>query len=141
VGLPGSRMTDDSKLTRAWPALLAAIGGAVILAGGILGSFLIFSQNTYYGSNLTPLSLLALAILAIIFGVVILILSGYTTYQGHSQDWIGAVSFLILGTLALVFAGGGLLVAVGAILTIIAGLVLLIMLLLHVPDTSKPSPL
>ncbi len=134
-------MADESKPTRAWPAHLAMIGGAVIVAGGVLGSFLIFSQNTYYGSNQTPLSLLALAILAIIFGAAILTLSGYTTYQGHSQDWVGAVSFLILGTLALVFAGGGLLVAVGAILTIIAGLVLLMMLLMHVPETPKQPPL
>ena len=128
-------MADDVKPKRGWAALLAAIGGILIIIGGILGFFLSFAPNGY-GPNVALLNSLGLAVLAIIFGIIILIFSGYTHFAGHSRGWVGGLSFIILGILTWVVAGAWTLVLIGSILTIIAGLVVVIMLLVRGPKNQ-----
>ncbi len=133
-------MADDVKPKRGWAALLAAIGGILIIIGGILGFFLSFAPNGY-GPNVSLLGSLGLAIAAIILGIIIMIFSGYTHYQGHGRGWVGGIGFIVLGILAWVVGGAWTVILIGSILTILAGLIVVIMLLVHgTKNQTQPAP-
>lgn len=125
-------MTNNRGLV----TLLAALGGILIIIGAFLGFFLSFLPNGY-GPDYSTVGLFVVAVLAFIFGVVILIFSGYTHFQGVGRGLGGALAFLVLGILTWAIAGRLLLVAVGAFFTVVAGLVLLILLLARESNTSR----
>jgi len=130
-------MANRNHSNRSTIALLAAIGGILIIVGGILGFFLSFGPYGYR-PNLGTIDLIVLAILAVIFGILILMFSGYTHYQGLGQGLSGGIAFIVLGIITWAIAGAWLLVVLGSALTLIAGLVLVIMVLMRGPNHRTP---
>ena len=52
-------------------------------------------------------------LVAIVFGVLILVFSGYTRYRGVRSNGTGGIILLVLGTVTWIVVGGWILVAVG----------------------------
>lgn len=120
---------------RSLVTLLAALGGILIIIGGILGFILGFGPYGYgprIGDNGSYFAVLAL--LAIIFGIIILVFSGYTHLRSADQSVVGGLVMMILGLITWVVAGAWLLVAIGSFLAILAGLILLILIVLGEPS-------
>lgn len=116
--------------------ILAALGGILIVIGGFLGFFLNIAGSGY-GPPYSIGASVVVAAVAILLGIVILIFSGFTRYRGAGRGLAAGISFLILGILTWLVAGRGLLVLLGAILTIIAGLVLVVMILMGAPNERR----
>ncbi|MGB6442277.1 MAG: hypothetical protein WBF81_03160 [Thermoplasmata archaeon] len=117
-------MTDRSLVT-----ILAAIGGVLVIVGGILGALLGFGPYGY-GPRYGAVDILVLAILAVIFGLIILVVSGYTHVRSADPSVTGGFVLLILGIVTWVIGGLWLLVGLGSFLTILAGLILVVWILL-----------
>lgn len=117
---------------RSLVTLLAALGGILVILGGILGFLLGLAPNGD-GPRFDQVNLVVLAALAVIFGFVILVFSGFTHLRGPERNLTGGVVLMILGLVTWVIAGDWLLVALGAFLTVLAGLILLVVVLLHEP--------
>lgn len=115
--------------------LLAAFGGFLVILGGILGFLL--SYGPYgYGPRFGMANIAVLAALAVVFGLVILVYSGVTHFRGPERSLTGGVVLVVLGLLAWAIAGAWLLVAVGSFLTVLAGVILLIVVVLHEPGVQ-----
>ncbi len=131
---------------RSLVTLLAALGGVLIIIGGILGFFLSFAPYGVgvcgYGPHYCGSAYaLVIAVLAVIFGLVILVYSGFTHYRGAERNLTGGVVMVVLGIIPWIIAGGWLLVAVGSFLVVVAGLILLAQILLgdtHIVTTQPP---
>lgn len=122
--------------SRSLVTFLAALGGVLIILGAFLGFFLTFLPNGY-GPEYAGIGLFVMAALAIIFGLTILVFSGYTHFQGVGEGWAGALAFIILGILSWAIAGAWLIVAIGALLTAAAGLLLMITILARGPNSRR----
>lgn len=122
--------------------LLAALGGILVILGGLLG-FLLSLAPEGSGTHLYGVfNALVLGVLAIIFGIVILVYSGFTHLRDPERNLTGGVVLVILGIITWVIAGDWLLVALGSFLTVVAGLILLALVLMGNPKivtiTSPP---
>ncbi|MGP8075565.1 MAG: hypothetical protein ACLP8Y_02355 [Thermoplasmata archaeon] len=128
--------------------LVAALGGILVILGGILGFILSIGPYGYspygYGPHYYASSYaLVLGVLAVIFGLVILVYSGFTHLRAAERNMTGGVVLVVLGLVTWVIAGGWLLVALGSFLTIMAGLVLLALIFLgnpHIVVTPSSPP-
>jgi amino acid transporter len=131
---------------RSLVTLLAALGGILVILGGILGFFLSFAPYGVgvcgYGQHYCGSAyVVVIAALAVLFGLVILVYSGFTHLRGAERSLTGGVVLVILGIIPWVIAGGWLLVALGSFLTVLAGLILLAEILLgnpHIVTTQSP---
>jgi hypothetical protein len=110
---------------RSMVTLLAALGGILIVLGGLLGALLSFAPVREGMPNDGAWSAVVLGTLAVIFGLVILVYSGVTHLSGVQRNLTGGVVLLVLGLVTWVVAGEWLLVAVGSFLTVVAGIVVL----------------
>ena len=123
---------------RSLVTFLAAFGGILVILGGILGFLLSYGPHGYgpygYGFRYGMADIAVLAALAIIFGLVILVYSGVTHFRGADRSLTGGLILMVLGIVTWVIAGAWLLVAVGSFLTIVAGLVLVALVILHEPS-------
>jgi len=117
---------------RSLVTFLAALGGILVILGGLLGLLLSFGPYGY-GPRFGVASIVVLSVLAIIFGLAILIFSGVTHFRATEQNLAGGVVLIVLGLVTWIISGGLLLVAVGSFLTIVAGLVLVVWLLMDQP--------
>ena len=117
---------------RSLVTILAALGGILVIIGGLLG-FLLSIGPYGYGPRFEMANIAVLAALAVIFGVVILVYSGFTHYRGAEHSLAGGLVLMILGIVTWVIAGAWLLVALGSFLTVVAGLVLVVWLLMGQP--------
>jgi hypothetical protein len=115
---------------RSLVTLLAAFGGILVILGGIVG-FLLRYHVYGYGPRYGMLDVAVMATLAVIFGLVILVFSGYTHLRSAEQNLTGGVALMVLGVITWVIAGAWMLVAVGAFLTVVAGLLQVVLLALH----------
>jgi hypothetical protein len=110
---------------RSLVTVLPALGGILIIVGGLLGALLsaapLHGQMPFYGSW----NAVILGVLAVIFGLVILAYSGATHFGSLPGGLAGGVVLLVLGVITWVVVGAWLLVAIGSFLTIVAGLLLL----------------
>jgi hypothetical protein len=125
---------------RSLVTVLAALGGILVILGGILGFLLSFGPR--YGPRLYgSVDAAVFGVLAIIFGVIILVYSGITHYQGAERSLTGGVVLVILGVVTWIVVGNWVLVAAGSFLTIVAGLVLLAQVLIDNPrrDSTHSS--
>jgi hypothetical protein len=120
-------MADRSLVT-----IIAALGGILVIIGGILGLLLGFGPYGY-GPRFVTADIIVLAVLSIIFGVVIIVYSGFTHVRGANQTLTGGLVLIILGIVTWVIGGAWILVSVGAALTIIAGIVLILWIALGEP--------
>lgn len=126
---------------RSLVTVLAAIGGILVVVGGILGFLLSFAPRGsglgFYG----PLDALVIGTVAVIMGLFILVYSGYTHLRGVSKNLTGGVVLVVLGVVTWIVAGDWVLVAVGSFLTVMAGLVLLAKVLMTDPRFgTTPAP-
>ena len=116
----------------------------MVILGGFLGFLLSFAP---YGVGYGPhsygtLNALVFGVLAVIFGLIILVYSGFTHLRGAERNLTGGLVLVILGAVTWIIAGGWILVAVGSFLTVVAGLVLLAQILLgdpHIVTTQPPK--
>jgi len=113
---------------RSLVTVLAAMGGILVILGGILGFLLSFGPRGYgpgYPGYYGSVDALVFGVLAVIFGFMILAYSGYTHLRGAERNLTGGVVLIVLGAVTWIVVGGWLLVAVGSFLAVVAGLVLL----------------
>ena len=124
----GANMVQRSLVT-----VLAALGGILVILGGILGFLLSLGPRgfgpMYYGA----VSAAVFGALAVVLGVIILVYSGFTHLRGAERNLTGGVVLLVLGVVTWMIVGDWILVAVGAFLTVVAGLVLLAQVLIDSP--------
>jgi hypothetical protein len=126
---------------RSLVTVLAALGGILIILGGILGFLLSLAPNAYGPHYYGTLNALVLGAVAVIFGLIILVYSGFTHLRGAERNLTGGVVLFILGIVTWIIAGGWLLVAVGSFLTVVAGIILVAEILLGNPHVvTTPSP-
>src|SRR5208282_3686356 len=134
----GSNMAQRSLVT-----LVAALGGILIILGGILGFILSVGPYGYGPHYYASAYALVLGVLAVIFGLVIVVYSGFTQLRAAERNLTGGVVLVVLGLVTWVIAGGWLLVALGSFLTVLAGIVLLALILLgnpHIVTTPSTPP-
>jgi hypothetical protein len=125
---------------RSLVTFLAAFGGILVILGGILG-FLLSLDNDGFGPRFDDsTSALVYGFIAVVFGLVILVFSGYTHYRGPDRSLTGGVILLVLGGVTWIIAGGWVLVAAGSFLTIVAGLVIVAEVLLAEPRFRTVQP-
>jgi hypothetical protein len=117
---------------RSWVTILAALGGFLVLLGGLLGLLLGYGRYDY-GFRYGPVDTAVLAVLALILGVVILVSSGITHYRGPERSTTGGVVLVVLGIVSWAIAGELFLVGLGAFLTILAGVILFLVVMLEAP--------
>ncbi len=126
---------------RSLVTFLAAFGGILIVLGGFLGFLLSFGAGRFGGQFEGVFGALVLGAIAVIFGLVILVYSGYTHLQGVSRSVTGGLILIVLGVVTWVIVGGWILVAVGSFLTVMAGLVLVAQAMIADPQfRAAPSP-
>jgi len=111
---------------RSLVTVLAALGGILVVLGGILGFLLSFGPGGYGPRFYGTIDALVLGTLAVIFGLVILVFSGYTHLRSVERSGTGSIVLIVLGILTWAIVGQWFLVAAGAFLTVVAGLVLLV---------------
>jgi uncharacterized membrane protein YesL len=115
---------------RSLVTVLAALGAILIILGGILGFLLSFGSDEFGGQLGADSSALVYAIVAVVLGLLILLFSGYTHYRAASRSLVSGVILIVLGAVAWEVVGGWILVALGALLAIVAGLILTVEALL-----------
>jgi len=123
---------------RSLVTFLAALGGILVILGGIVG-FLLRYGVYGYGPRYGAVDIAVMGVLAVIFGLAILVFSGYTHVQSAEQGLTGGVILMVLGAVTWAIAGAWLLVALGAFLTIVAGLVMVVLVALHEPQIRVQS--
>jgi hypothetical protein len=113
--------------------MLAALGGFLIILGGIVG--LLFRWGAYAGDAPAYVTtyIVVVAELAVLFGVIILVFSGFTASRGLEQNPTGGIVLLVLGIVTWAIVGGWFLVVIGSLLTVMSGLVLILLVVLHEP--------
>ncbi len=122
-------------------SVLATLGGILVVLGGILG-FLLSLGPGGFGPRLDgAASSLVLGTVAVVLGLIILFYSGFTHIQGIARGATGGILLIVLGVVAWVTVGGWILVALGSFLTVLAGLVLLLEVVISDPRVrTAPSP-
>jgi len=132
---PGENIVQKSLVT-----VLAALGGTLVILGGILGFLLSFGPRgfgpAYYGS----VNAVVFGALAVVLGIVILVYSGFTHLRGAERNLTGGVVLVVLGVVTWMVVGSWVLVAVGSFLAVVAGLVLLAEILLADPRVRGSEP-
>ena len=115
---------------RSLVTVLAALGAVLIVLGGILG-FLLSLGNGGFGERFgSDLGAATYGAIAVILGLLILLFSGYTQYRGPHRSLTGGIVLIVLGVIGWSIVGGWVLVAIGSVLTLLAGLILTIEALL-----------
>lgn len=123
-------MANSGGSNKSMVALLAGIGGILMIIGGILGFFLSFWSESYR-PNLGTVDLLIIAVLAVIFGIIALMFAGYTHYKGLGEGMGAGLGLIIVGIIAYVVSAAWLLTLIGSILVIIAGAIFVILAVVH----------
>jgi multisubunit Na+/H+ antiporter MnhG subunit len=125
---------------RSLVTLLAALGGILVILGGILGFLLSLGPRgygpMYYGTAYAAV----FGALAVIMGAIILVYSGFTHLRGAERNLTGGVVLIVLGIVTWMVVGNWILVAVGSFLTVVAGLVLLAQVLVDSPRVRGTEP-
>ncbi|MCI4346994.1 MAG: hypothetical protein L3J97_00025 [Thermoplasmata archaeon] len=118
--------------------ILAALGGLLVILGGILGFLLSFGPDGAGPRLEGTLGALVFGVLAVIFGLIILAYSGFTHYRGVQRNVTGGFVLVVLGVLTWIVVGQWVLVAAGSFLTVMAGLVILAEIVLADPRVRVP---
>jgi hypothetical protein len=109
---------------RSLVTVLAALGALLIVLGGIFGFLLSLGRGMYGGPFMGSSGAFAYGFIAVVLGLVILVFSGYTHFQGATSPLTGGLILIVLGAITWAVVGGWLLVAVGSLLAILAGIIL-----------------
>jgi hypothetical protein len=112
----------QNMVQRSLVPLLAALGGILVVVGGLLGALLSIGPARYGMPFGGMWSALVLGLLAVVFGLVILAYSGAALFGGVPRNLSGGIIHVVLGVVTWVVVGGWILVAIGAFLTIVAGM-------------------
>jgi hypothetical protein len=111
---------------RSLVTVLAALGALLIILGGIVGFLLSLGRGMYGGPFLASSGAFVYGVIAVVLGLLILVFSGYTHYQGVGNALTGGLVLIVLGIVTWAVVGGWILVALGAFLAILAGIVLIV---------------
>jgi hypothetical protein len=125
---------------RSLVTILAALGGILVILGGILGFLLSYHPYGFGLYHAGIVGALVYGIIAVILGLVILVYSGVTHYAGISRNAAGGIILVVLGIITWIIVGGWALVAAGAFLTVVAGLVVLAEVVLADPRVRSVPP-
>jgi cation transport ATPase len=124
---------------RSLVSLLATLGGILVILGGILG-FLLSIGPGMFGPHVDGgVGGLVLGVVAGILGLVILFYSGFTHIQGIRRGASGGLILIVLGIVTWVVVGQWVLVSLGAFLTLLAGVVLLIEVIVADPRSRTAA--
>jgi hypothetical protein len=115
----GNNMVQRSVVT-----VLAALGGILVILGGILGFLLSIGSDDFGGRFGMDSGALVYGIIAVVVGMLILLFSGYTHYRGADRTLVGGIVLIVLGAVGWAVVGGWVLVAIGSVLAVLAGLLL-----------------
>ncbi|HXQ48900.1 MAG TPA: hypothetical protein VN842_03885 [Thermoplasmata archaeon] len=115
---------------RSLVTLFAALGGILVILGGLLAALLSFAPGGDGMRYDGMWSAVILGTLAVIFGLVILVYSGVTHFTGIRRNLTGGIVLIVLGIVTWIVVGAWLLVAVGSFLTVVAGVLVVGELLL-----------
>jgi len=120
--------------------VLAALGGILVILGGILGFLLSLGPRGFGPAYYGPVYAGVFGALAVILGAVILVYSGFTHIRGAERNLTGGVVLVVLGVVTWIVVGYWVLVAVGSFLAVVAGLVLLAEVLIADPQIRGTGP-
>jgi hypothetical protein len=125
---------------RSLVTVLAAIGAILMILGGILGFLLSLGSERFGGQLGGDAGAFVYAIVAVVLGLLVLLFSGYTHYRGTDRSLVGGIVLIVLGAIGWEVVGGWLLVAIGSVLAVLAGLILTVEALLgesrHYPSSG-----
>jgi len=125
---------------RSLVTVLAALGGILVILGGILGFLLSLGPRGFGPAYYGPVYAGVFGALAVILGAVILVYSGFTHIRGAERNLTGGVVLVVLGVVTWIVVGYWVLVAVGSFLAVVAGLVLLAEVLIADPQIRGTGP-
>lgn len=111
-------------MTRSVATILGTLGGLAILVGGLLQFVLRWSVSAGSPSAGALVSGLLALLLAGVLGFFVLISCRPRLWWWPGRRLFNAVWLIVLGAVAWILLGGSLLTNVGALLTIVAGVVL-----------------
>ncbi len=117
--------------------ILAALGGILVVLGGILGFLLSLGAQGFGPRFEGGFGALLMGAIAVVLGLIILVFSGYTHYRGVERSLVGGLILIVLGVVTWVVVGDWILVALGAVRPVRAGLVLLAQLQ---RSATRPRP-
>jgi hypothetical protein len=110
--------------------VLAALGGILIILGGVFG-FLLSLGSDGFGDRFGSDSGAAVSgFIAVVLGLLVLLFSGYTQYRGSATSLTSGVILIVLGAVGWAVVGGWVLVVIGSLLAVLAGLILAVEALL-----------
>lgn len=118
---------------------LAAFGGILVILGGVLGFLLSLGPRGFGPRFEGAFGALVMGTVAVLFGLVILVFSGYTQYRGVDRSVTGGLVLFVLGAVTWVVVGEWVLVALGSFLTVLAGIVLMAQRMMTDPHV-RPTP-
>lgn len=111
-------------LGRSFALVIAAVGGVLILLGGV-AAFLLSAARSPGAGLAAGLqgAFLALAI-TLLLGFLVLLTARPRLFWWSGRRLFNAIVLAVLGLLTWVFVGGFVLTAIGAVLTIVGGIAL-----------------
>jgi hypothetical protein len=118
---------------RSLVTVLAAFGGILVILGGLVGFLLSLGPEGFGPRFEGAFGALVMGAVAVVFGLVILVFSGYTHFRGVDRNLTGGLILFVLGVVTWVAVGDWALVALGSFLTVLAGLVLVAQVMLADP--------
>jgi len=127
---------------RSLVTLLAALGGVLVIIGGIVGFLLSLAPGAGFGARGDFVAGAAIyGFVAVILGLIIIVFSGYTHYRGVESNLTGGLILIVLGVVTWIIVGGWVLIAAGSFLAVVAGLILMLEVLVSMPQNRVgPSP-
>ena len=118
---------------RSLVTLLAALGGILVILGGLVGFLLSLGPEGSGPGFEGAFGALVMGVVAVALGLVILVFSGYTHFRGVDRNLTGGLILFVLGVVTWVAVGDWALVALGSFLTVLAGLALVAQVMLADP--------
>jgi hypothetical protein len=105
---------------------LGLIGAILVLLGSVVTFIVGAVFATVDHSFLQGVGSTVLALEQFVVGVLLLVFLGLTRSRGQDMHLAGAAILIVLSLVGLVILGGGFLVVIGLILTLIAGILFVI---------------
>jgi hypothetical protein len=140
IPVEASLRFGEDMVQRSLVTVLAALGGILVILGGILGFLLSLGPRGFGPAYYGPVYAGVFGALAVILGAIILVYSGFTHLRGAERNLTGGVVLVVLGVVTWIVVGYWVLVAVGSFLAVVAGLVLLAEVLFADPQFRGTGP-
>ena len=107
-------------------SVLGFVGGILILLGSVVTFFFGVAVAAIHHSFLEGIGATALALEQAVVAVILLFFTALAARRSRDYALAGGVVLLLVSLIGLVFLGGGVLIVIGFILTLIAGVLFVI---------------